>query len=176
MRRNRVMIVDDDREMRTSLSHLLEGGGFEAEAFSEGPAALEALAAGGFDAVLSDVRMPSMSGIEFQRRMKARFDVPLVLMSAHGDIDTAVGAIQEGAYTFLEKPFDPRRLLKVMGNACELHRLKREAEAMRQRLSQLQDAGSLPLNSSEPLNSTGQSSHVETDAHLADDRTTLLAS
>ncbi|WP_256364873.1 response regulator [Ahrensia sp. R2A130] len=139
------MIVDDDREMRTSLSHLLESGGFEAEAFSQGAEALVALAEREFDAVLSDVRMPGMDGLEFQQEMKGRFDVPFVLMSAHGDIDMAVAAIQEGAYTFLEKPFDPRRLLTIIGNAAELHRLTKQAELVNRRLSELQDAGSAAL-------------------------------
>lgn len=132
-----VLVIDDDREMRISLSHLLEKGGFEVEVARDGEEALGLL--DGVDAVLSDVRMPRMDGLTFQAKAAEISSVPVVLFSAHGDIPLAVEAIQNGAYNFIEKPFDPRRLLTLLGNAIRLKRLTDSAERLEKRLADLTD-------------------------------------
>ncbi|MEM9051594.1 MAG: response regulator, partial [Bacteroidota bacterium] len=88
-----VLVVDDDREMRASLSHLLLQGGFAVQLAKGGGEALDMLLTVSPDVVLSDVRMPGMDGIAFQKKAAEVSDVPIVLFSAHGDIPMAVKAI-----------------------------------------------------------------------------------
>ncbi|SFS19566.1 sigma-54-dependent transcriptional regulator [Yoonia litorea] len=127
-------VIDDDREMRDSLGVLLERAGWQVTRFQAASAALERLAALSPDVILSDVRMPAMSGMDLLDRLQGNEDPPLVLISAHADIPMAVDAIQKGAYSFLEKPFEPRRLLTIIRHAAEQHRLRRSAQQMRTQL------------------------------------------
>ncbi|MCR9109715.1 sigma-54 dependent transcriptional regulator [Marivita sp. XM-24bin2] len=133
----RALIVDDDTEMRQSLAVLLERSGWEVDAVGTGQIALSRLEVASPDVVLSDVRMPGMSGLELLEEMSKRPSPPLVLISAHGDIPMAVDAIQNGAYSFLEKPFEPRRLLTVLRHAAEQHRLSDMTKRMREQLVSL---------------------------------------
>ncbi|WP_439119686.1 sigma-54-dependent transcriptional regulator [Marivita sp.] len=133
----RVLIVDDDAEMRQSLAVLLERSGWDVDTAGNGQLALSRLEATVPDVVLSDVRMPGMSGLELLAEMARRPSPPLVLISAHGDIPMAVDAIQTGAYSFLEKPFEPRRLLTVLKHAAEQHRLSDMTKRMREQLVSL---------------------------------------
>ncbi len=133
----RVLIVDDDTEMRQSLAVLLERSGWITDAVGSAESALTRLEATAPDVVLSDVRMPGKSGLELLEEMSKRPAPPLVLISAHGDIPMAVDAIQNGAYSFLEKPFEPRRLLTVLKHAAEQHRLSDMTRRMREQLVSL---------------------------------------
>lgn len=133
----RIMVIDDDSAMRDSLAHLLGKAGFETLCLSKAENVLSRLGTENIDVLLCDVKMPETTGIELQAQLKGRTDIPLVLMSAHGDIPTAVNAIQEGAYSFLEKPFDPRRLIKLLKNAAQLRRLTLNADRLKTRLAEL---------------------------------------
>ena len=131
------LVIDDDREMRASLSHLLDSAGWRSSVLSsaaKGAALLEGLSV---DVVLSDVRMPGMSGLDLLAELSSRAGPPLVLMSAHGDIPTAVQAMQDGAYSFLEKPFEPRRLLQILKHAAQNHRLTTQSHRLRAQLADL---------------------------------------
>jgi len=130
----RAFVVDDDTEMRNSLGVLLERAGWQVTRFSGAQAALDRLSVDHPDVVLSDVRMPGMTGLELLDCLVDAGAPPLVLISAHGDIPMAVDAIQKGAYSFLEKPFEPRRLLTIMRHAAEKHRLLISAQRMRAQL------------------------------------------
>ncbi|MDE0589494.1 sigma-54 dependent transcriptional regulator [Halocynthiibacter sp. C4] len=132
-----VAIIDDDREMRESLSHLLERAGWVTQSFSKGRDALNLIGRQPPDVILSDVRMPTMSGIEILHEVRQFDGPPVVLISAHGDIPMAVSAMQDGAYTFLEKPFDPRRLLTALTHAAEQNRLAARAARLGERLRNL---------------------------------------
>ena len=133
----RALIVDDDAEMRQSLAVLLERSDWVVDAVGSAQVALSRIVATAPDVVLSDVRMPGMSGLELLDEMSRRPAPPLVLISAHGDIPMAVDAIQNGAYSFLEKPFEPRRLLTVLKHAAEQHRLSDMTKRMREQLVSL---------------------------------------
>lgn len=129
-----VIVIDDDKEMRQSLAFLLERASWSVYPFSNAKVALERLDAIEPDVILSDVRMPGMSGLDVLDALSEREAPPLVLISAHGDIPMAVDAIQNGAYSFLEKPFEPRRLLRVLRHAAEQHRLIDTAKRLREQL------------------------------------------
>ncbi len=133
----RALVVDDDREMRQSLEHLLDRAGWLVESCSNGLAATARISQEPPDVILSDVRMPKMGGMDLLEAVQKQNGPPVVLISAHGDIPSAVAAMQNGAYSYLEKPFDPRRLLTALQHAAEQWRLARDADRLRQRLSQL---------------------------------------
>ncbi len=139
MSQGRVLIVDDDREVRASLSHLMEKAGYAATVAADGQAALDVLRKEPVQIVVCDVRMPGMDGLEFQKRASEMGNVPVILVSAHGDIPMAVNAIQNGAYSFLEKPFDPRRLLTIIGNGIRMKRLSDSEKRLRDQLSRVTD-------------------------------------
>ncbi len=131
-------VIDDDREMRQSLTHLLTRAGFRVSPFSDATIALGQMSDDSPEVILSDVRMPRMSGLELLAELTRRSSAPpLVLISAHGDIPTAVQAIQDGAHCFLEKPYDPRRLIAILSQAAEKQRLLASAQRMASDLSAL---------------------------------------
>ncbi|MEL6608106.1 MAG: sigma-54 dependent transcriptional regulator [Pseudomonadota bacterium] len=134
--KSRLLIVDDDRSMRSSLLELAAAAGWEADAVPRAEQVAAQVASFAPDVILSDVRMPGLSGVDLVERRLAG-DVPVVLISAHGDIPTAVQAMQAGAYSFVEKPYDPRRLLTILAHAAENHRLKRSTGRLQERLTRL---------------------------------------
>ena len=111
----KVLVVEDDAEVRTLLSGFLTAKGFAVKVAESGHGALEVLAEEPVDLILSDVRMPGMTGIELCRTVKERDpDIDLVLMSAYSCVRDAVEAIQLGAADYVEKPIDFRRLERVL--------------------------------------------------------------
>ncbi len=113
-----VYVIDDDDAARDSLQFLLETAGLQAKTFGTAAAFLRALpqAAGG--CVITDVRMPGMTGIELLKSLKARvFTLPVIVITGHGDIPLAVEAMREGAADFLEKPYDDNALLRSIDRA-----------------------------------------------------------
>ena len=139
MSKDKILVVDDDREMRASLTHLLESAGYDVTVACNGQDGFAALQTDKPDAILSDVRMPGMDGLEFQTKVRDVCHVPVVLISAHGDIPMAVAALQDGAYSFVEKPFEPRRLLGILKNAVRMKRLLDNTAMLQDRLVELAD-------------------------------------
>lgn len=133
----RIMIVEDDKAMRLSLIDLLEAAGWQVEALPRAARVAERLAEFQPDVILSDVRMPGLSGLDLLASLDPELSPPLVLISAHGDIAMAVRAMQGGAYSFVEKPYEPRRLLNILQHALDQHRMKRTTQRLKQRLMQL---------------------------------------
>lgn len=131
----RVLIIDDDRMMRNSLVDLTEAAGWTAKALSAPDEAERWISQFQPDVILSDVRMPGMSGLDLLRRLENA--PPVVLISAHGDIPTAVEAMNLGAYSFLEKPHDPRRLLLILNHAAEQYHMRLSNQRLKARLQEL---------------------------------------
>ncbi|TCL01349.1 two-component system C4-dicarboxylate transport response regulator DctD [Shimia isoporae] len=132
-----VLIVDDDKSMRESLLDLLESAGWRATAISRAQQVSDHLVNTTPDVILSDVRMPGMSGLELLASLDKSIAPPIVLISAHGDIPMAVQAIQDGAYGFIEKPYEPRRLLTVLTHAADQNRMRQSNTRLRDRLFKL---------------------------------------
>ncbi|WP_114285318.1 sigma-54-dependent transcriptional regulator [Candidatus Halocynthiibacter alkanivorans] len=147
----KIVVADDDRELRQSLEHLLTRSGWEVDVFADARSALSRLKDLEPDVILSDVRMPGMSGLEFLAALDKGTAPPLVLISAHGDISMAVQAMQDGAYSFLEKPFDPRQLLRVLRHAAENHRLLSTTKRLRAQLSELSGIDRVLLGASDSM-------------------------
>lgn len=114
-----IMVVDDDREMRESLVDLIGAAGWRAQTLSRASEVERQCRQDPPDVILSDVRMPGMSGLDLLASLDPETSPPIVLISAHGDIPMAVQAMQGGAYSFVEKPYEPRRLLSILSHAAE---------------------------------------------------------
>ncbi|HEY6928323.1 MAG TPA: sigma-54 dependent transcriptional regulator [Thermoanaerobaculia bacterium] len=133
----RVLIVDDDAGIRDALRMILEYEGYEVAVAADGKAGLAEIETGAPDAVLLDIKMPGMDGFEVLDRIAAREGAPPVLMiSGHGDIATAVEATRRGAVDFLEKPPQRERILVSVRNALSRNTLAAENERLRKRLDE----------------------------------------
>ncbi|MEL7172000.1 MAG: sigma-54 dependent transcriptional regulator [Pseudomonadota bacterium] len=144
----RAVVIDDDRDMRASLGELLTASGWCFRSLSRAEDLAEAEAAFDPQVVLSDVRMPGMAGTDLLNG-RGEDAPPIVLISAHGDIPMAVDAMQRGAYSFLEKPFDPRRLINILTHAADQFRLRRDTARLRSRLADLSGLDRLLIGESE---------------------------
>jgi len=133
MGKRTVLVVDDDESIRSSISMILEYEGYAVLLAKDGVSALRECEPSRLDAVLLDVKMPGMDGIEVLERMRERDqDLPVIMISGHGMIETAVEATKKGAFDFLEKPLDRDRLLLVVRNAVEQRSLLREFRKVRE--------------------------------------------
>ena len=108
---HRIIVIDDDREMRRSLEHLLSSAGGEVELLSRGEQLADRQAHVDPDVILTDVRMPGISGLDILKAQEDPLSPPIVLISAHGDIPMAVEAMHLGAHDFVQKPFHDQELL-----------------------------------------------------------------
>ena len=130
-----VVFVDDDEEVRRANAQSLELAGFEVQAFACAEAAQAALGPQFPGVVVTDVRLPGANGLELLRRlMELDPDLPVILITGHGDIPMAVEAMREGAYDFFEKPYPPDRLIDSVRRAAEKRRLVLENRALRAEL------------------------------------------
>lgn len=115
-----VALIDDDEAVLRSLRLLLEGRGMKVRCFASAESFLQGIGEEMPKCVVSDVRMPGLSGMELQQELKKRdAAVPVILITGHGDIGMAVNAIKEGAFDFIEKPFDDERLVASIATAVE---------------------------------------------------------
>src|SRR5690348_18483029 len=129
----RILVVDDQEMMRDSLAATLAREGHEIVACGDGPAAVDRLSAGGrFDLLITDLKMPRMTGIELLAEAKRlRPDLPVVLMTAFATVQTAVEAMKLGAYDYIQKPFDGDEIRLLVDRTLEHSRLIRENQALR---------------------------------------------
>jgi two-component system, NtrC family, nitrogen regulation response regulator NtrX len=127
-----VLVVDDERNILLTLSQALQLEGYHVELASDAKVALDVLAARPVDAVLMDVKMPDMDGLTALTKMRAlKNELPIIMMSGHGTIDTAVKATQLGARDFLEKPISRERMLLALKNALEHQKVVDELQNLR---------------------------------------------
>ncbi|MDX1388882.1 MAG: sigma-54 dependent transcriptional regulator [Acidobacteriota bacterium] len=113
-----VLIVDDEPNVRRVLGTLLEQAGYATTPADSGKVALDLVRAKDPDLVLTDLKMPEMDGLELLRQLRAGFpEIPVVMLTAHGTVENAVGAMKEGAYDFLTKPFDKDHVVEIVGKA-----------------------------------------------------------
>lgn len=132
----RILVVDDDSGMRQSLVDLMEAADWRVDALPRATQVAEHLKNALPDVILSDIRMPQMTGMELLQSLGPDAP-PVVLISAHGDIPMAVEAMQNGAYSFLAKPYEPRRLLTVLKHAAEQNRMRKDNTRLKERLYRL---------------------------------------
>ena len=131
-----IAIVDDEQDMRESISQWLSLSGYQTKTFASAEEALKEIQADYPGIVISDIKMPGIDGITFLKRLqKADNALPVIMITGHGDVAMAVEAMQIGAYDFLEKPFDPERMAELTKKAIHTRRLALENRSLRRELS-----------------------------------------
>jgi FixJ family two-component response regulator len=124
-----VLVVDDDPSLREALSSLLRSVGLRVEVFGSAPEMLEAALPNAASCLVLDIRLPKRSGLDFQSELiKANVKIPIIFITAHGDVPMSVRAMKAGAVDFLTKPFRDQDLLDAVANALERDRKRREEE------------------------------------------------
>jgi len=125
-----VFIIDDDRGMRQAIEDLVESVGLRAETFASGEEFLSRRHTSGPSCLVLDVRLPQMSGLDFQRRLtETGMQIPIIFVTAHGDIPMSVRALKSGAVDFLTKPFRDQDLLDAIQQALQHDRAAQEQQA-----------------------------------------------
>lgn len=135
-----ILVIDDERSIRNTLKDILEYEDYQVTLAENGPAGIEEFKKIKFDLVLCDIKMPEMDGIEvLQQMVDFNNDVPVVMISGHGTIDTAVESIKKGAYDFISKPLDLNRLLVTVKNSLERTDLVQETKRLKKKISKKYD-------------------------------------
>src|SRR5690606_35958379 len=131
-----ILIIDDERSIRSTLKEILEFEKFTVDLAEDGPEGLKKLMEGEYDVALCDIKMPKMDGIEvLQKAQEADVETPIVMISGHGNVETAVEAIKLGAYDFIEKPLDLNRTLVTLRKALERATLEAETKTLRKKIN-----------------------------------------
>jgi DNA-binding NtrC family response regulator len=133
---SRILVIDDERSIRNTLKDILEYEKHEVDLAEDGAKGLDRFKNGEYDIILCDIKMPGMDGIEVLEKITAsESDVPVIMISGHGNIDTAVEAIKKGAFDFIEKPLDLNRLLITIRNAMDKSNLVTETKILKKKVS-----------------------------------------
>ena len=134
----KLLIIDDERGIRNTLKEILADEGHEVEVAENGKQGLEMAQAKAYDLIFSDIKMPELDGLEVLKALKEgeeAIETPVVMITGHGDVETAVQALKLGAYDFLLKPLDLNRILITTKNALESKSLKQETKQLRKKVA-----------------------------------------
>ncbi len=131
----KILVVDDERSIRNTLKDILEFEKYEIDLAEDGLIALEKVKTTTYDAIFLDIKMPQMDGIEVLEKMRENgVETPIVMISGHGNIETAIECIKKGAYDFIEKPIDLNRLLVVVRNALDKTNLVTQTKILKKKI------------------------------------------
>ena len=137
----KLLIIDDERGIRNTLKEILADEGYEVDVAENGKQGLEMAQAQAYDLIFTDIKMPEMDGMELLKALKGLVDenlsaeAPVVMITGHGDVETAVQALKNGAFDFLLKPLDLNRILITTKNALENKNLKQETKQLRKKVA-----------------------------------------
>ena len=132
----RILVIDDERSIRNTLKDILEYEKYEVDLAEDGNKGIELIRSAEYDIVLCDIKMPGMDGIEVLERLTVLApDTPVVMISGHGNIDTAVESIKKGAFDYIEKPLDLNRLLITIRNALDKSNLVTETKILKKKVN-----------------------------------------
>ena len=148
---SKILVIDDERAIRRALREILEFEEFEVDEAEDGKEGLEKAIAESYDMIFCDIKMPKMDGMEVLEELtKANVDSPVIMISGHGNIDTAVQAIKKGAFDFIEKPLDLNRILVTMRNAKDRTVLVEERKVLKKTVQRFK--GSSIIGDTEEIN------------------------
>lgn len=135
-----ILIIDDEKAIRKTLSEILSFEGYKIDEASDGEEGLKKFKDRNYDVVLCDIKMPKIDGIEFlQKAGESNPDIPIIMISGHGNIETAVEAVKTGAYDYISKPPDLNRLLITIRNAMDRNNLVSEAKVLKKKVNKVQE-------------------------------------
>ena len=135
-----ILIIDDEKAIRKTLSEILSFEGYKIDEASDGEEGLKKFKDRSYDVVLCDIKMPKIDGIEFlQKAGESNPDIPIIMISGHGNIETAVEAVKTGAYDYISKPPDLNRLLITIRNAMDRSNLASEAKVLKKKVNKVQE-------------------------------------
>ncbi len=135
-----ILIIDDEKAIRKTLSEILSFEGYKIDEAADGEEGLKRFTEKVFDLVLCDIKMPKIDGIEFLEKARViNPDIPIIMISGHGNIETAVEAVKKGAYDYISKPPDLNRLLITLRNATEKQHLVAETKVLKRKVSKVQE-------------------------------------
>lgn len=135
-----ILIIDDEKAIRKTLSEILSYEGYKIDEAGDGEEGLKKFREVEYDVILCDIKMPKIDGIEFLEKAKeSNPDVPIIMISGHGTIETAVEAVKKGAYDYISKPPDLNRLLITIRNAMDKTSLVAETKVLKRRVSKVQE-------------------------------------
>jgi two-component system, NtrC family, nitrogen regulation response regulator NtrX len=138
LRMPRILIIDDEKSIRRALREILEYEKFEVDEAEDGKDGLNKLESEHYDLAFCDIKMPKMDGMELLDKVKeSNPDLPVIMISGHGNIDTAVQSIKTGAFDFIQKPLDLNRILVSVRNALEHKLLVRETKVLKQKVNRV---------------------------------------
>jgi len=143
-----ILIIDDEKSIRKTLAEILSYEGYKIDEASDGEEGLKKFTSNQYDVVLCDIKMPKMDGIEFLEKARlANSDVPIVIISGHGNIESAVEAVKKGAFDFISKPPDLNRMLITLRNALDKQVLVTETKVLKRKFGKVQEivGSSLPI-------------------------------
>ena len=133
---SKILVIDDERSIRNTLKDILEYEKYEVDLAEDGNKGIEMIRAAEYDIVLCDIKMPGLDGIEVLERLVILApDTPVIMISGHGNIDTAVDSIKKGAFDFIEKPLDLNRLLITIRNAMDKSSLVTETKILKKKVN-----------------------------------------
>jgi DNA-binding NtrC family response regulator len=136
----KILVIDDEKSIRYTLKDIIEYEKHQVVVAEDGPEGLQKFSDEAFDAVFCDIKMPRMDGIEVLEKLIAQSsDIPIIMISGHGNIDTAVESIKKGAFDFIEKPLDLNRLLITLRNALDRKQLVAETKVLKRKVSKMYD-------------------------------------
>jgi DNA-binding NtrC family response regulator len=137
---SQILVIDDERAIRSVLKDILSNEGYKVEEAVDGEDGWKKFVAGTFDVVLCDIKMPKMDGIEFlSKALLEKPEVPIIIISGHGNIETAVDAVKKGAFDQISKPPDLNRLLITIRNALDKTTLVKETKVLKRKISRVQE-------------------------------------
>ena len=135
-----ILIIDDEKSIRKTLTEILTYEGYKVDEAADGMEGFKMFQAKSYDAVLCDIKMPKMDGLEFlEKAREVNGDIPIIMVSGHGNIDTAVDAVKKGAYDYISKPPDLNRLLITLRNAMDKTTLVTETKTLRRKVNKVPD-------------------------------------
>lgn len=135
-----ILIIDDEKSIRKTLSEILSYEGYKVDEAADGAEGFKMFKEKQYDAILCDIKMPKMDGLEFLEKAKeTNPDIPIIMVSGHGNIDTAVEAVKKGAYDYISKPPDLNRLLITLRNAMDKSTLVTETKTLRRKVNKTQE-------------------------------------
>lgn len=135
-----ILIIDDERSIRNVLKDILSNEGYKVDEAADGEEGWKKFSSTNYDVVLCDIKMPKMDGIEFlSKANELNAEVPVIMISGHGNIETAVDAVKKGAFDYISKPPDLNRLLITIRNATDKNTLVKETKVLKRKVGKVQE-------------------------------------